>query len=98
MSNKLFVGGISWGTSEDNLHDTFEQFGQLEEVKIITDRETGRSRGFGFVTYINSNDAQKAIDTMNGAELDGRNLNVNIAKERAPRRDSDNGYNSRNSW
>lgn len=96
MSNKLFVGGISWGTSEDSLYDTFEQFGQLEEVKIITDRETGRSRGFGFVTYINSDDAQKAIDTMNGAELDGRNLNVNIAKERAPRRDS--GYNNRNSW
>ncbi len=85
MGKKLFVGGLSWGTSEDVLYSTFEQYGQLEEVKIITDRETGRSRGFGFVTFVDEGDASKAIDAMNGAELDGRNLNVNEARERAPR-------------
>lgn len=91
MSKKLFVGGLSWGTSEDTLYSSFEQFGQLEEAKIITDRETGRSRGFGFVTFVNDDDAQKAIESMNGAELDGRNLNVNEARERAPRRNGGGG-------
>lgn len=86
MSKKLFVGGLSWGTSEDALYTSFEQFGELEEVKIITDRDSGRSRGFGFVTFVNGQDADKAIESMNGTELDGRSLNVNEARERAPRR------------
>lgn len=100
MSKKLFVGGLAWGTTEDKLYDAFEQFGQLEEAKIITDRETGRSRGFGFVTFVNEADANNAIESMNGTELDGRNLNVNEARERAPRRDNNRrgggggGYNS----
>ena len=93
MSKKLFVGGISWGTSEDTLHSTFSQYGDLEEVKIITDRETGRSRGFGFVTFVNGQDADDAIQSLNGTELDGRNLNVNEARERAPRRNNNN-YNN----
>lgn len=97
MSKKLFVGGLSWGTSEDTLHSSFEQFGSLEEVKIITDRDSGRSRGFGFVTFANNEDADKAIESMNGTELDGRSLNVNEARERAPRRDNNRhggGYNN----
>lgn len=85
MSKKLFVGGISWGTTEDGLRSAFEQYGDVEDVKIITDRETGRSRGFGFVTFVNGQDADTAIDNMNGSELDGRQLNVNEARERAPR-------------
>ncbi|MEM1008625.1 MAG: RNA-binding protein, partial [Myxococcota bacterium] len=64
--SKLFVGGLSWGTTEDTLYDTFAQFGELKEAKIITDRDTGRSRGFGFVTFINSEDAKSAIDSLNG--------------------------------
>ena len=91
MGNKLFVGGLSWGTSEDALYSTFEQYGQLEEVKIITDRETGRSRGFGFVTFVNEEDAKKAIEGMNETELDGRTLNVNEAKEREPRNNRGGG-------
>lgn len=85
MSKKLYVGGLSWGTSEDTLYSAFEEYGQLEEVKIITDRETGRSRGFGFVTYANDSDAKTAIDEMNGRQLDGRNLSVNEARERDDR-------------
>ena len=85
MSNKLFVGGLSWNTTDDGLRAAFEQFGQVTDAKVITDRETGRSRGFGFVTYGNAEDAQSAIAQMNGQQLDGRTLNVNEAAERAPR-------------
>ena len=99
MGKKLYVGGLSWGTSEDVLYSTFEEFGQLEEAKIITDRETGRSRGFGFVTFVDEGDANKAIDGMNGTELDGRTLNVNEARERAPRGGGGRGgYGGNNRW
>lgn len=99
MSKKLYVGGISWGTSEDQLHDAFSRYGDIEETKIITDRETGRSRGFGFVTFMNENDAQDAIQGLNGTELDGRSLNVNVARERAPRDNrGGGGYNSNHGW
>ena len=102
MGKKLYVGGIAWKTTEDSLYDTFGQYGQLEEVKIITDRETGRSRGFGFVTFVNDEDANNAIDAMNGSELDGRNLTVNEARERAPRGGGDGrdrgGYGGGNRW
>lgn len=94
MSKKLFVGGLSWGTTEDGLHTAFAQYGDVQEAKIITDRETGRSRGFGFVTFVNAQDAQDAIDGMNGTELDGRFLNVNEAKERPPR-NNNRSYNNR---
>ena len=84
MSKKLFVGGLSWGTSDDSLRDAFEQFGEVTDAKVITDRETGRSRGFGFVTFNEAGDADNAISRMNGSQLDGRTLNVNEAAERAP--------------
>lgn len=100
MGKKLYVGGIAWGTSEDTLYNTFEEYGQLEEVKIITDRETGRSRGFGFVTFVNEQDATDAMNAMNGTELDGRNLTVNEARERAPRGGGGGrgGYDGGNRW
>ena len=82
MGNKLFVGGLSWGTNDDGLRTAFEQFGEVTDSKVISDRETGRSRGFGFVTFANAADAQTAIESMNGAELDGRSLNVNEAQDR----------------
>lgn len=83
MSSKLFVGGLSWGTDDNGLRDAFADFGDVVDAKVITDRETGRSRGFGFVTFSSPDDATSARDAMNGAELDGRTLNVDIAKERS---------------
>lgn len=83
MSSKLFVGGLSWGTDDDGLRDAFADFGDVIDAKVITDRETGRSRGFGFVTFSSPEDASSARDAMNGADLDGRTLNVDIAKERS---------------
>ena len=85
MSKKLFVGGLSWGTTDDGLHQAFSQFGEIVEAKVITDRETGRSRGFGFVTFANDDGASKAITEMDGTELDGRTIKVNEAEDKGPR-------------
>lgn len=82
MSKKLFIGGLSWGTDEYGLRAAFENFGELTEVKVITDRDTGRSRGFGFVTFANPEDANRAIAEMDGSSLDGRNVAVNEARDR----------------
>ena len=80
--NKLFVGGLSWGTNDDGLRQAFEPFGEIVEAKVITERETGRSRGFGFVTFAQDSDAESAINEMNGKELDGRTIRVNEATDR----------------
>ena len=85
MSKKLFVGGLSWGTTDDGLHGAFSQFGEIVEAKVITDRETGRSRGFGFVTFANDDGATKAIAEMDGTELDGRTIKVNEAEDKPAR-------------
>jgi len=82
MSKKLFVGGLSWGTSEEGLQQAFAQFGEILEVKVVTDRDTGRSRGFGFVTFANAEDADRALEEMNGTSLDGRNIRVDHAEDR----------------
>jgi RNA recognition motif-containing protein len=82
MSKKLFVGGLSWNTTDDGLHGAFSRFGEVAEAKVITDRETGRSRGFGFVTFANDEHAASAINEMNGTELDGRTIKVNEAEDR----------------
>src|SRR5208283_4587486 len=79
---KLFVGGLSWGTTDEGLHGAFSRFGEIVEAKVITDRETGRSRGFGFVTFANDEGATSAITEMNGAELDGRAIKVNEAEDK----------------
>jgi cold-inducible RNA-binding protein len=89
MSNKIFVGGLSWGTDSETLRETCEAYGEVSEARVITDRDTGRSRGFGFVTYDSSEDANKAIEALNGSELDGRTLRVNEAQDR--RRDNNSG-------
>ncbi len=83
---KLFVGNLSWNTGENDLRDHFSVFGQIEECRLITDRETGRSRGFGFVTFTDADSANNAIAELDGRELDGRPLKVNQAKEREPYR------------
>ena len=85
MSRKLFVGGLAWKTSDEMLRGAFEKFGEIVEAKVIMDRETGRSRGFGFVTFADDAAANQAIAEMNGKQLDGRAIQVNQAEERAPR-------------
>lgn len=80
MNTKLFVGNISFNTTENDLHDAFAAHGTVVEANLMTDRATGRPRGFGFVTMGSPDEAQKAITAMNGASLDGRNLTVNEAR------------------
>ncbi len=80
---KLFVGGLAWATDDQGLRAAFESFGAIDEAKVITDRETGRSRGFGFVTFGTAEDAAKAQEAMDGQEVDGRRIRVDIAKERS---------------
>ncbi len=82
MSNKLFVGGLSWNTDDQGLNNAFSAFGRVVEAKVILDRDTGRSRGFGFVTMEDTTSAKTAIEQMNGASLDGRSIRVNEATER----------------
>lgn len=82
MGKKLFVGGLSWGTSDEGLQAAFEPFGEVVEAKVIVDRDTGRSRGFGFVTFAGDDQAQSAQDQMNGTNLDGRTIRVDLAQER----------------
>ncbi len=82
MSKKLFVGGLSWDTSDQGLHDAFKRFGDMSEAKVITDRDTGRSRGFGFVTFNDPAAAKTAEQEMNGTSLDGRTIKVDIAQDR----------------
>ena len=87
MSNKLFVGNLSFNTTENSLNDAFAAFGTVTETNMMMDRETGRPRGFGFITMSSAEEAQKAIEGMNGKDMDGRALTVNVAKpreERAP--------------
>ena len=87
MSNKLFVGNLSFNTTENDLQDAFAAFGTVTETNLMMDRATGRPRGFGFITMGSAEEAQKAIDGMNGKSIDGRALTVNVAKpreERAP--------------
>jgi len=85
MDNRLFVGNLSFQTNADAVREVFAEFGGVEDVHLVTDRETGRSRGFAFVTMATAEEAQKAIAEMNGQQLDGRPLRVNLAEER-PRR------------
>jgi RNA recognition motif-containing protein len=85
MGKKLFVGSLAWATDSSGLQAAFERFGAIEEATVISDRETGRSRGFGFVTFTEESSTQEAIAEMNGSDLDGRPIVVNEAKEQAPR-------------
>jgi cold-inducible RNA-binding protein len=82
LSKKLFVGGLAWATDEASLLEAFQQFGPVAEAKVILDRETGRSRGFGFVTYESDADADTAMKELDGAQLDGRSIRVNEAQAR----------------
>ena len=85
MSIKLYVGNLSFSTSEDDLHQLFSQVGSVESVSMMTDRDTGRSRGFAFVEMSSKSEGEAAISKFNGAELDGRSLTVNEARPRENR-------------
>jgi cold-inducible RNA-binding protein len=81
----IFVGNLDFNTAEEELRQMFEAYGQVDRVSIMTDRETGRSRGFGFVEMTNSEDGEKAIAALNGSQLGGRTLNVNEARPKVER-------------
>ena len=92
MAKKLYVGGLSYNTTETVLKETFAQVGTVESATIIMDKMTGRSKGFGFVEMSSDEEAQKAIETLNGKELDGRNITVNEARPMEPRAPRSGGY------
>ena len=81
----IFVGNLNFNTGEDELRQMFEQYGQVDRVSIMTDRDTGRSRGFGFVEMTNAEDGEKAIAALNGTQMGGRTLNVNEARPKMER-------------
>lgn len=89
MSKKLFVGSLAWATTDDSLQAHFAGCGTVASAKVVTDRDTGRSRGFGFVEFDDDKEADAAVEKLNNSELDGRTITVNEArpKEDKPRRD-----------
>lgn len=98
MSKKLFVGSLSWGTSDEGLRDAFAVHGEISEAVVITDRDTGRSRGFGFVTFEDDDSADKAIAALNGTELDGRTIRVDVAQAKERNRGGGGGYRGGGGW
>jgi len=90
-SNKLFIGGLSYGTDDQSLKDAFSAFGDVVDAKVITDRDTGRSKGFGFVNFVEGESASSALSAMDGQELNGRNIRVSYANDRAAPRGSYSG-------
>jgi len=100
MGNKLYVGGLPFSVTEDRLQEIFSAHGSVEPSKVISDKFTGQSRGFGFVEMSSGSEAKKAIESLNGTQLDGRTLTVNEAKP-MERRDNGGGGNrdgGRNRW
>ncbi len=87
MSNRVYVGNVNFRTTEEGLRDLFAAHGEVVSVRMITDRDTGRYRGFSFVEMASEEQANAAVESLNGTELDGRALKVNIAHERQPRND-----------
>ena len=95
MNKKLYVGGLPYSVTDEQLADLFESHGTVESAKVITDRYTDRSRGFGFVEMSTQEEAEQAIQALNGTELEGRSLTVNVSK---PREDRPRSGGSRNRW
>jgi cold-inducible RNA-binding protein len=93
MSTKIFVGNLSFNTTENDLQDAFANHGTVVEANLMTDRTTGQPRGFGFVTMSSQEEAQKAIEALNGSTLDGRNLTVNEARPKTERASGGGGGN-----
>jgi len=97
MSKKLFVGSLSWGTDDETLREAFAVHGEIVEAVVITDRDTGRSRGFGFVTFEDDEAADKAMAALNGTELDGRTIRVDVAQAKERPRGG-GGYRGGDGW
>jgi len=95
MATNLFVGSLAYATTDDALKAFFEEIGEVTSARVITDRDTNRSKGFGFVEFADEANNQKAVDQLNGKELDGRPISVTLArpKEDRPRRDFNGGGN-----
>src|SRR3989339_725939 len=93
MAKKLYVGGLSYNTTQETLKETFSQAGTVESAVVITDKMSGRSKGFGFVEMSTEEEAQKAIEMFNGKELDGRSVTVNEARPMEARAPRTGGYN-----
>ncbi len=91
MSKKLFVGSLSWDTNDDGLNAAFSPFGEISEAIVISDRDSGRSRGFGFVTFNDDEAADKAVAALNGTELDGRTIRVDVAQAKERNRGGGGG-------
>jgi len=81
-TNKLFVGNLSWNLKWQDLKDIFKEFGEVVFVRVVTDRETGRSKGFGFIEFSSADDAEAAKNAMDGKEIDGREIRIDFAQER----------------
>jgi RNA recognition motif-containing protein len=99
-TQNLFIGSLAYATTDDSLKAFFEAIGPVASARVITDRDSGRSKGFGFVEFENDADNQKAVDQLNGKELDGRAINVSLArpKEDRPARSNDGGSFRQRSW
>jgi heterogeneous nuclear ribonucleoprotein A1/A3 len=93
-TRKLFVGGLSWDTDDAGLRAAFVKYGEIREARVITDRDTGRSRGFGFVTFDIEPDAIAAMKVLDGSTLDGRKIRVNEAEEKRPNGSGPSNHNS----
>jgi RNA recognition motif-containing protein len=98
MSKKLFVGSLSWNTDDRGLREAFSVHGEVIEATVISDRDTGRSRGFGFVTFADDDSADKAVAALNQTELDGRTIRVDVAQARNRDRDRDSGRYGGSRW
>ena len=94
MAHKLFIGGLAFSTSDERLREVFAQAGEVESAVVVMDRDTGRSRGFGFVEMTTAEDADAAVKKFNGQEMDGRALKVEIAKSGGPGGKGGGGYRS----
>jgi RNA recognition motif-containing protein len=97
MSQNLFIGSLAYATTSDGLKEAFEKIGEVSSARVITDRESGRSKGFGFVEYTDEANNQKAVDQLNGKELDGRAISVSLAKPKEDRPKHDFHSGDRNS-
>ena len=96
MSKKLFVGSLSWDTNDEGLRNAFSPHGEISEAIVISDRDSGRSRGFGFVTFDDDESADKAVAALNGTELDGRTIKVDVAQ--AKQRSNGGGGGGGGGW
>ncbi len=92
MGNKLYVGNLAFSVTEESLNTKFTECGSVTSAKVITDRDSGRSKGFGFVEMSNDDEAQDAISKFDGQDFEGRNIKVNEAKPQAPRENRGGGY------